>query len=207
MDDNSNDNHPSRIINSPANPWGNPFGHQDWRGGVHHEWHANGVGVMSPDQIRTILQSNQVQWTDYTTVKKNIAFTQIEIYNLESSKKHFERYIADDKDYIDRAQSQLDKEIELLIKWRINANTVYASFTNLEERQYKRNNMMNKIMTDIFNTTCRLYEMKIHLQHYYDEYKNLEAILTEMKAYLTELVKAVLESDPDCYDSYTGPRY
>ena len=77
MDSNNNDNHPSRINNTPANPWGNRFGYRDWRGGVQHEWHTNGVGVLNADQITTILHSNPVQWSDYTSVKKQIAFTQI----------------------------------------------------------------------------------------------------------------------------------
>ena len=131
MDDNSNDNNPSRTLPTPANPWGNQFGYRDWRGGIHHEWHANGVGVLNPDQIRAILQSDQVQWTDYTSVKKNIVFTQMEIYNLEASKEHFERYISYDEEYIGRVQTELDKDIELLIRWRI-----------------------GKILSDIFNSTC-----------------------------------------------------
>ena len=60
MDNNSDGNHPSRIINTPANPWGHRFGHRDWRGGVHHEWHTNGIGigVLNAEQITTILWSN-----------------------------------------------------------------------------------------------------------------------------------------------------
>ena len=62
-------------------------------------------------------------------------------------------------------------------------------------------------MTNIFDTTCKLYEMKIALQHYYDERAKLNIILKEKKNYLMTLVKAVLEEDPDYYDQYLGPRY
>ena len=207
MDSNNNDNHPSRINNTPANPWGNRFGYRDWRGGVQHEWHTNGVGVLNADQITTILHSNPVQWSDYTSVKKQIAFTQIEIYNMEQSVAHFERNISFDESYIEHVQQELDKEIELLIAWRTNENQVYSSCTDPRERLFKRNNVMNKMMTNIFDTTCKLYEMKIQVQHYYKELSKLNSILNETKNKLNELVKAVLETDTDYYDHYLGPRY
>ena len=79
MDNNDNDNHPSRITRTAARLWSNQFGFCDWRGGVQHEWHANGVGMLGPEQISTFLCSNPIQWSDYSLVKKQIAYTQIEI--------------------------------------------------------------------------------------------------------------------------------
>ena len=61
MDNHDNDNHPSRIINTVANPWGHRFGFSDWRGGVQHEWRTNLGGNLNAFQITTILRSNPVR--------------------------------------------------------------------------------------------------------------------------------------------------
>ena len=95
----------------------------------------------------------------------------------------------------------------MLIRWRTNENQVYSSCTDPRERLFKRNNVMNKMMTNIFDTTCKLYEMKIQVQHYYKELSKLNRILNETKNKLNELVKAVLETDTYYYDHYLGSRY
>ena len=207
MDNNDNDNHPSRIINTPANPWGHRFGYSDWRGGVQHEWHTNGDGVLNADQVTKILHSNPVQWLDYTSIKKEISFTQIEIWNMEHSVENFKRYISYNESHIEPLQEELDNQIEQLIRWRTNANEVYPSCTDPHERHNRRNVVMNKIMTYIFDSTCKLYEKKIHIQCSYDELAKLNSILKETKNKLTKLVKAVLKTDPDNELLYLGPRY
>ena len=207
MDNHDNDNHPSRIISTPANPWGHRFGHWDWRGGVHHEWHANGVGVLNAEQITTILRSNTIQWSDYTLLKNQIAFTQIEIWNMEQSVAHFERFISYDESYIESLQEELDTDIERLIHWRTNGNQVYDSCTDPNERIFRRNAVMNKTTASIFDSTCRMYELKIKNQKYYNELAKLNSILKETKNKLTELVKAILETDIDSDTQYWGPNY
>ena len=207
MDNHDNDNHPSRIVKTPANPWGHQFGHWDWRGGVHHEWHANGVGVVNRERISNILRSNPIQWSDFTLVKNQITFTQIEIWNMEHSVAHFDRYIADDESRIEILQKELDEDIERLILWRISSNQVFARCTDPNERHSRRNVVMNRITASIFDSTCRLYEMKINVQHYYDELSKLNAILKETKDKLTDLVKGIIESDIDSDTFYLGPTY
>ena len=96
MDINDNKYHPSRITRTAVRPSGGRFGYQDWRGGVHHECHANCVDVLQPEQISILLCSNPIQWPDYSLIKKHISFTQIEIYNMEQSAESFERAIAYD---------------------------------------------------------------------------------------------------------------
>ena len=207
MDNHDNDNHPSRIISTPANPWGHRFGHWDWRGGVHHEWHANGVGVLNAEQITTILRSSTIQWSDYTLLKNQIAFTQIEIWNMEHSVAHFERFISYDESYIESLQEELDTDIERLIHWRTNGNQIYHSCTDPNERIFRRNAVMNKTTASIFDSTCRMYELKIKNQKYNNELAKLNSILKETKNKLTELVKAILETDIDSDTQYLGPTY
>ena len=207
MDNHDNDNHPSRIISTPANPWGHRFGFSDWRGGVQHEWRTNLGGNLNAFQITTILRSNPVQWSDYTSIKKEISFNQIEIWNMEHSVEHFKRYISYDEPHIERLQEELDRYIEQLIRWRTNENQVYPSCTDPHERHNKRNVVMNKIMTYIFDSTCKLYEKKIHMQSSYDELAKLNSILKETKNKLTKLVKAILETDPHNELLYLGPSY
>ena len=207
MDNHVNDNHPSRTINTPANSWGHHFGFRDWRGGVHHEWHANGVGVVNRERISNILRSNPIQWSDFTLVKNQISFTQIEIWNMEHSVAHFHRYIADDESRIEIFQKELDDEIERLIIWRVAPNRIPDSCTDPNERHYRRNCVLNRITASVFDSTCRLYELKIKVQHYHDELSKLNAILKETKDKLTDLVKCIMESDIDSDTYYTGPTY
>ena len=84
---------------------------------------------------------------------------------------------------------------------------MYPSCTDPQEHIFKRNVIMNELMTHIFDSTCKLYKMKIQIKHYYDEFDSLKKIMKETKTRLTNLVRAVLETDPNYYNNYLGPHY
>ena len=89
--------------------------------------------MLQPEQISRIHCPNPIQWSDYSLVKKQIVFTQIKIYNMEQSAEHFKRNLAYDESFIEGIQEDINKDAQLLIRWRINSNQVYPSCKDPQE--------------------------------------------------------------------------